>query len=271
MNKIIGFIGCGNMGKAIAEGILKSGIIKGSDMLICDHHPDKLSSLISTYQVEMAEQNEVARKSDILFLGVKPHRYQSVIEEIDKMVKKEVVIVDIAAGQSIANVQRLFNSDIKVARAMPNTPAQVQAGMSALCFSERVSEEERIFIYNLFASFGRCEIIDETIINSASSASGASPAFVYMFIEAMADGAVRLGMKRSTAYTFCAQAVLGAAKMVLESGEHPGALKDAVCSPGGSTIEGVAVLEERGMRSAVMDALLACEEKSKKMAEMNEK
>ncbi|MEG0290369.1 MAG: pyrroline-5-carboxylate reductase [Erysipelotrichaceae bacterium] len=271
MNNIIGFIGCGNMGKAIAQGMLSAGIVEGKQVMICDHHPENLASMQARYHVELKEQAEVARASDILILAVKPHRYASVIDEIRDLVKKDVVIVDIAAGQSIANVQRLFKSDMKVARAMPNTPAQVQAGMSALCFSENVEQAQRSFIYDLFTSFGRCEIIDEKIINSASSASGASPAFVYMFIEAMADGAVRLGMKRSTAYIFCAQAVLGAAKMVLESGEHPGALKDAVCSPGGSTIEGVAVLEERGMRSAVMDALLACEEKSKKMAEANEK
>lgn len=271
MNKKLGFIGCGNMGKAIAEGVLKSGLIKGEDMLICDHHPDRLTVLKDIYHAVFMNQKEVAKESDYLVIGVKPHMYAGVIQEIRDVVKQDVVIINIAAGQTIDNVQSMFQSDIAVARVMPNTPAQVQAGMSALCFSEQVSEEDQRNIYDIFASFGRCEVLKESLVSAAGSASGASPAFVYMFIEAMADGAVRLGLPRDKAYVFCSQAVLGAAKMVLESGMHPGALKDAVCSPGGSTIEGVAILEERGMRSAVMDALLACQNKSKQMQKDNEK
>lgn len=269
MNNKIGFIGCGNMGKAIAEGILKTGFIQGDHLFLCDHHEDRLIHLKDQYGVNIVDQKTLCTQCNIVLLGVKPHMYAGLIDQIADQLSDDVLIINIAAGQSTQNVQALFKKNVKVARVMPNTPSLVQEGMSALCFSDNVNKEEQKYLYDMFASLGRCEILSETLMAAAGSASGASPAFVYMFIEAMADGAVRLGFKRDQAYIFCAQAVLGAAKMVLETGEHPGALKDAVCSPGGSTIEGVAVLEERGMRSAVMDALLACNEKSNKMAEMN--
>lgn len=270
MKKTIGFIGCGNMGRAIAEGILKAGAVSGENMYISDHHPDRLKTLEDTYHVHLTAQAETVAISDILVLGVKPHMYHDLIEEIRDQVKEDVIIVDIAAGQTIENVQHMFGREIKVARIMPNTPAAVMEGMTALCGSANMRIEEINMMKDLFSSFGRCEILSETMVSAAGTASGASPAFIYMLIEAMADGAVLLGMKREQAYTFCAQAVLGSARMVLESGLHPGALKDQVCSPGGSTIEGVAVLENSGFRSAIIEAMRAANAKSEAMKKHNE-
>lgn len=270
MYKTIGFIGCGNMGKAIAEGILKAGAVPGENMYVSDHHPDRLKTLEETYHVLLCDQATTVKNSEILVLGVKPHMYHDLIEEIRDQVKEDVIIVDIAAGQTIENVQHMFGREIKVVRIMPNTPAAVMEGMTALCGSTNLSSDEITMMKELFSSFGRCEILSETIVSAAGTASGASPAFIYMLIEAMADGAVLLGMKREQAYTFCAQAVLGSARMVLESGMHPGALKDQVCSPGGSTIEGVAVLENSGFRSAIIEAMRAANQKSELMKKSNE-
>ena len=168
----------------------------------------------------------------------------------------------VAAGQSIALIESLFGKPVQVVRAMPNTPALVREGMTALCANNLVSEESFAWVQALFATCGRVEVIPESLMGAAGTVSGASPAWVYMLIEAMADGAVRDGMPRAQAYKFAAQAVQGAAKMVLESGLHPGELKDQVTSPGGTTIEAVRVLEERGFRGAVIDAMGACTAKN---------
>lgn len=176
-----------------------------------------------------------------------------------------MLLVSIAAGKSIASIESLFGREIKLVRAMPNTPALVGEGMSALCANARVSEAELAEIRAVFNSFGVCEFVPESMMDTVVGVSGSSPAYVYLFIEAMADAAVADGMPRAQAYKFAAQSVLGSAKMVLETGSHPGALKDAVCSPGGTTIEAVAILEEEGMRHAVIRAQRACVQKSKDM------
>ncbi len=174
-------------------------------------------------------------------------------------------MVSIAAGQSISSIEKMFRKQIKLVRAMPNTPALVGEAMSALCTNKFVSEQELADITAIFQSFGACEVVPEAMIDSVVGVAGSSPAYVYLFIEAMADAAVADGMPRAMAYKFAAQSVLGSAKMVLETGMHPGALKDNVCSPGGTTIEAVAVLEEEGMRSAIIKAQRACVQKSRDM------
>ena len=199
-------------------------------------------------------------------LSVKPYRYADVIEEIRDTVKQDVVIVRIAAGQTIAVNEARFGRNIKLVRAMPNTPALVGDGMAALCANSYVTDEEKNEVREIFESFGKAEFVAENMMDVVAGVSGSSPAYVYMFIEALADGAVLQGMPRQQAYTFAAQAVLGSARMVLETGMHPGALKDMVCSPGGTTIEAVASLEQVGLRAAVIRAVDVCTEKSKAMS-----
>lgn len=267
MKKTIGFIGSGNMGGAMMGGIVGSGLANGSDIIVSDLNEKALERVKENYGVNTTTDNcKVAKASDILVLAVKPHFYAGVIEEIKDVVKEDVVIVVIAAGQSIAGVTEKFGRDIKIAKVMPNTPAMVGEGMAAICPSKNMTQEEIDDVVAIFNSFGKSEIVAETMMDAVTAVSGSSPAYVYMFIEAMADAAVREGMYRDQAYKFAAQAVLGSAKMVLETGKHPGELKDMVCSPGGTTIAAVAKLEETGFRYSVMEAMKACADKSKDMS-----
>lgn len=270
MNKIIGFIGGGNMAGAIIGGILHSGLAPKEQIIASDKSSQALQSLKDRFGIQTTENNqETAQKAEILFLSVKPQFFPEVIAEIRDCIREDTLLVSIAAGQSICAIESRFGREIHLVRTMPNTPALVGAAMSALCPNQHVSEAELAQVIAIFESFGACEVMAESMIDTVVGVSGSSPAYVYLFIEAMADAAVADGMPRNQAYKFAAQSVLGSAKMVLETGMHPGALKDAVCSPGGTTIEAVAVLEEHGMRHAVISAQRACVQKSKDMSKAN--
>ena len=267
MNKKIGFIGCGNMGQAMIGGIVKSGITTPENIIVSDMNENFLTSVKNKYNINTTTNNtEVSSFSDILILSVKPNIYENVIKEIAPTVKENVLIVTIAAGISIDFVEKTFAKAIKVIRTMPNTPALVGEGMSALSKNDKVTEEELKEVISIFESFGKAEVIDERLMDSIPAISGSSPAYVFMFIEALADGAVLRGMPRDKAYKFAAQAVLGSAKMVLETGEHPGALKDKVCSPGGTTIDAVYSLEKNNFRGAVISAMESCTKKAMEMS-----
>lgn len=260
----IGFIGAGNMGGAIIGGIIKNGISK--DILVSDKNKEGQKAICQKFGVRQAKDNMTAAStSDILFLAVKPNVLDSVISEIKDAVSENTLIISIVAGKSIEYIEKAFSKKIKLIRVMPNTPALVGEGMSALCKNRNVLKEDMENALEIFNGLGRAEEVTENIMDAVTAVSGSSPAYIFMMIEAMADGAVAGGMPRSQAYNFAAQAVLGSAKMVLETGKHPGELKDMVCSPGGTTIEAVKVLEEKGLRCAVIDAMKACMDKSKKL------
>lgn len=268
MNKNIGVIGCGNMAQAIAFGIVGSNILPTEKILVSDKDEIKLNYIKDKLNVKITRDNkEIATNSDIIILAIKPNIHDKVIEQIKDCVKDNVVIVTIGAGITIDYIEKAFNKDIKVIRTMPNTPALVGEGMAALCYNNRVSKEEIEEVVSIFESFGKVEIIDEKLMDVVPAVSGSSPAYVYMFIEALADGAVLDGIPRDKAYKMAAQAVLGAAKMVLETGEHPGELKDKVCSPGGTTIEAVYSLEMNNFRGSVIEAMRKCTEKTIKMSQ----
>ncbi|PRR79034.1 Pyrroline-5-carboxylate reductase [Clostridium liquoris] len=267
MKKNIGVIGCGNMAQAIIGGIVASNILPGEKVLVSDTDEKKLNYIKDKLNVKVTKDNkEIAANSDIIILAIKPNVHDQVIGEIKDCVKDDVVIVTIGAGITINYIEKAFNRDIKVIRTMPNTPALVGEGMAALCYNNIVSKEEIEEVVSIFESFGKVEIISEKLMDVVPAVSGSSPAYVYMFIEALADGAVLDGMPRDKAYKMAAQSVLGAAKMVLETGEHPGALKDKVCSPGGTTIEAVYSLEMSNFRGAVIQAMRKCTEKTIKMS-----
>lgn len=266
MNHKIGFIGSGNMGSAMMGGIIGSGLCTPAQMIASDPAQAALDRLSETYQIHTTTDNlAVVTFSDIIFLAVKPYMYESVIEEIRDLVDETKIIVAIAAGVSHKKLDTYFRKPVKTVRVMPNTPAMVLEAMSALTPNEQVTEAELADIVTIFESFGKAEVVPESMMDTVVGVSGSSPAYVYMFIEAMADAAVADGMPRPQAYKFAAQSVLGAAKMVLETGKHPGELKDMVCSPGGTTIAAVAKLEEEGFRNAVISAQRVCVEKSKDM------
>jgi len=263
----IGFIGLGNMATAIIGGILKKGVARAEDICGADKMAAACEKAKATYGINVYSSNaEVAKTADILFLAVKPVYFPEVLDEIKAALKKETVVVSIAAGKTIEFIEKgLESKNMKIVRCMPNTPALVGEGCTGVCTNKNVSGEELQRVLTLIRSFGVAEVVPESLMDVVVGVSGSSPAYVFMFIEAMADQAVAEGMPRKQAYQFAAQAVLGSAKMVLETGKHPGELKDMVCSPGGTTIQAVKVLEEMGMRAAVMDAMEACIEKSRRL------
>lgn len=267
MDKMIGFIGSGNMANAMIGGIINSNVVSATNVMCSDPTDKKLEVLRERYGVITTTNNtEVASKVDILVLSIKPQVYETVIKEIKEKVKKDIIVVSIVAGQKIEYIKKLFGRDIKVVRVMPNTPALVGEGMSALCPCPMILPNELDLICNIFSSFGKCEVLPEKLMDVVTAVSGSSPAYIFMLIEAMADGAVLEGMPRDVAYKFATQSVLGSAKMVLETGKHPAELKDMVCSPGGTTIEGVSVLEENGFRTSVIKAIQVASKKSKDLS-----
>ena len=259
----VGFIGCGNMASAIIGGLKKNADIAAGEIIVADALEGALEKAKSELGVDTGDNKIVAAASDILFLSVKPQYYEDVINEIKNVIPVNQVIITIAPGKTLNWLGERLGSDKKIIRTMPNTPALVGEGITGVCKNENVTDEEFSYAMSLLSSFGMAEAIDETLMDVCVSVSGSSPAYVFMFIEAMADAAVADGMPRASAYKFAAQAVLGSAKMVLETGKHPGELKDMVCSPAGTTIEAVRVLEEKGFRSAVIEAMKACTKKAK--------
>jgi len=256
----IGFCGCGNMGSAILGGIIESNVLSQEDIFINEPSEENIERIYNKYErVNFLKSNkEVAEKSDFIFIAVKPYLYKEVLVDIKENLNRKKTVITIAPGISIEDTKNMISNKAKVARTMPNTPALVRAGMTAVSFDEEITQGEKTNLISILESFGEVEEIKEMLMDHVPAVSGSSPAYVYMMIEAMADGAVKAGIPRDKAYKFAAQAVKGAAKMVIETGAHPGMLKDAVCSPGGTTIKSVAKLEEKGFRSAIIEAMKEC-------------
>ncbi len=264
---MIGFIGLGNMATAIIGGMLQKGIVGADEIIGSDKFESSVEKVKTKFNISATTNNkEVVEKADVLFLAVKPAFFPEVIEEIKSIIKKDTLIISIAAGKTIDYIQNEFGSnELKIVRCMPNVAALVQEACTGVCANQNVTEAELEKALELISAFGRASVVPENLMDVVVGVSGSSPAYVFMFIEAMADAAVAAGMPRAQSYEFAAQAVLGSAKLLLETGKHPGELKDMVCSPGGTTIQAVKVLEEKGMRAAVMDAMEACIEKSKSL------
>ena len=266
MSKNIGFIGCGNMGTAMMQGIIDSGKCSPQEIMISCRTQATLDAKKEQFGVQITTDNrKVAEFADILFVAVKPQFYEEVLTEVKDALKKDVILISIAPGKTLQWFADLLGSETKVIRTMPNTPSMVKEGMMGMCIGNQVTEEEVNEVRELCEGFTQTEVIPEHLMDVVTAVSGSSPAYVFMFIEAMADAAVAGGMPRQQAYKFAAQAVLGSAKMVLETGKHPGELKDMVCSPAGTTIQAVRVLEERGMRSSVIEAMIKCLDISRNM------
>ncbi|MEQ6388344.1 pyrroline-5-carboxylate reductase [Bacillaceae bacterium S4-13-58] len=264
MDKKIGFIGCGKMGQAILSGIMSSGITSQQQVIVSTRSTTTMKKVQELYQVNTTLSNmDVVSFADIVFLAVKPDEYASILKEIKPSLKKNSILISIAAGVTLKDMEQAVGQTVKLVRTMPNTPAFVQEGMTVFCSNDKVSDHELETVSEILQSFGRTEVISEVLMDSIPAISGSSPAYVYMFIEALADGGVLQGIPREQAYRLAAQAVLGAAKMVLDSGEHPGVLKDQVCTPGGATIEAVAELEKNHFRSSVIQAMERCTRKTK--------
>ena len=265
MRKKIGFIGAGNMGSAMIKGIIAYGLASKDEVIASCHTQETKEKLSSELGIEMTLDNKEAADAEIVFFAVKPAVLPGVAAEVKDVLNTEQLIISVAAGFDLKKLHAILGDELHIVRTMPNTPALVGEGITGVCKNELVTEEEFTYVLKLLSSFGLAEAIPESLMDAVVSVSGSSPAYVFLFIEAMADAAVADGMPRAQAYKFAAQAVLGSAKMVLETGKHPGELKDMVCSPAGTTIEAVRVLEKEGLRSSVMECMKACADKSRNM------
>jgi len=263
MNNSIGFIGAGNMGGAIIRGLLSGGSRLPSDIIISDPRKETLLELKNEFPgIRTSDDNTEAAEAEVLVLAVKPQVYEAVIRGIREQVAASTIVVTIAAGITLEKVSTWFDGKRKLIRTMPNTPALISQGMTALCGGSDIDDGELQTVRDIFNAVGKTVVLPEHLMDAYTSLAGSSPAWVFMFIEALADGAVREGIPRAMAYEVASRAVMGSAMLVAESGKHPGVLKDQVCSPGGITIEAVATLEKEGFRSAIIKAVTDCTAKA---------
>ena len=264
---MVGFIGCGNMASAIINGILSSGFLAAEDIGVYDILKDKTEAFTKERGIRFfADEKELTEGCDTVVLCVKPNTFPALLGKIGESLRKnDPLIISIAAGKSTEEITSLLPYTPRVVRIMPNINAKVCAAISAYCANERASDEDKEFVNGFCNAFGKGIEIEEKLFSIYSAIGGCSPAFIYMFIDSLARGAVKNGMTKSAALEVAAQAVLGSAKMILESEEHPWKLVDAVCSPGGTTIEGVASLQKDGFEASVIKAVEASYNKDKRL------
>ncbi|MDK2903807.1 MAG: pyrroline-5-carboxylate reductase [Clostridiales bacterium] len=261
----IGLIGAGNMATAIIKGILKAELVQPADMIVSDIDDNKLVSL-QRLGVDITKDNKaLAESARIIILAIKPVVYEPLLKQLRDIIAPDTIVVSIAAGISIKYIKSFFDRDVKVIRVMPNTPALIGMGMSAIAVPSNIDESTAKEVKTIFAALGKIEMVEEKLMDAVTAVSGSGPAYAFMFIEAIADAGVMEGLPRDKAYTLAAQTLLGSAAMVLETGEHPGKLKDMVSSPAGTTIDAIYALEQGGFRGIVMQAVKACAEKSRYM------
>ena len=266
----VGFIGVGNMGGALVRSIAGNDTKNEFLLSAFDINTPLLNKLVSDLGIkEEPDAKSLVSNSDIIVLAVKPQYCDQVLEEIKPAFQSGKILVSIAVGLPIKYYKNIIGDRAKVVRTMPNTPALVGAGMTLVSWDDQVSGEEKKVIMKLLGFSGKVEELDESLMTEVTALTGSSPAYVFILIEAMADAAVRSGIQRSQAYRLAAQAVLGSAKMVLDTGKHPGELKDMVCSPAGTTIEAVAALEREGFRNAVMKAMEECTRRAREIGKKN--
>ncbi len=264
ITKKIGIIGCGNMGGAILYGALESGVLPKENAYVYDINPAMMEKAEKWGVHLAADDEDVCKKADIILLAVKPQNAAEALSMCKNALDGKAVM-SIVAGVTVKRLQNMIAGTPRILRIMPNTPAMVYEGAFALCSDNDFTAEELDNATSIYETIGVVEMIPEHLIDAVCGLSGGGPAYAAMFIEAMADGGVKQGLPRATAYRLAAQTCLGTAKMILEKGIHPGELKDMVTSPGGTTIEGCEALERGGMRAAVIDCVNVATEKSKKL------
>lgn len=264
--KQIGFIGAGNMAQAIISGLIQKALVTPKDISIFDVKPERMDHMSGLYGVECAPSLQALTASrEVLILAVKPDQVLPLLRTIsDSLAGK--LLISIAAGVTLKSMLDLLGPEARVVRVMPNTPCLVLEGASVMAVSPSCTEQEKDIARSIFSAVGLCLEMEEKYINAVTALSGSGPAFCFLFLEAMCDGAVKAGLPRDVALRLAAATMRGAASMVLELGKHPGQLKDMVTSPSGTTIEGIAVLESRGFRSAVIDAVSAAYRRAETMA-----
>jgi pyrroline-5-carboxylate reductase len=260
----LGFIGAGAMGGALLRGLLAAGRVKATELVFCDPDPKRQQEM-EKLGIEAALDNAEVMHSPVVVLAVKPQILKKVLEEIREFIRPWHLVISIAAGVPLAGLEEAL-PDGRVIRAMPNAPLMVQAGMTALAPGSRATPEDLDLALDLFRAVGRAEVVQESLMDAVTALSGSGPAFVAVFLEALADGAVKMGLPRIQAMEFAAQTVLGTALLMLEKNIHPGLLKDLVTSPGGTTIHGLHALEQGAFRAAVISAIESATWRSQDLA-----
>ncbi|MDF2569777.1 MAG: proC [Sporomusa sp.] len=264
-HKQIGFIGGGAMAEALIRGILNAGLVAPSQIVVSDVSTERLDYLRGAFTVSTtADSQEIAKQADILFLTVKPQVISSVIDSIAPVVAKTTVVVSVAAGVTIATFQSKMPG-VPIIRVMPNTPVAVGEGMSAMALGKYATSAVSEPVSKVFASVGKVVTVNEDAMDAVTGLSGSGPAYAFVLIDALTDAGVKVGFSRQTAVLLAAQTLMGSAKMVLETGEHPAKLRDMVTSPGGTAITGVHVLEQNSVRAALIDAVVAATNRSREM------
>jgi len=265
--KKIGFIGAGNMGEALIKGLLEGRVATAKGIYVSEPNRERAEKIKKRYRVRVEKNGAaVVGKADVIFVAVKPRQINAVLREIGPVLDRGKLLVSVAAGISLFQIESRLRSPVRLVRAMPNTPALVGEGATAVCYGHMTTAADRRFITKVFGSVGRAVEVEEDLMDAVTGLSGSGPAYVFTMIQALADGGVQAGLTRSMALELAAQTVLGAARMVLETGRHPLQLRDEVASPGGTTIEGIAVLEGLGFKGAVMAAVEAAAERSRELS-----
>lgn len=263
----IGFIGAGRMAQALSKGFSNAGLVKVGNMMCSDVNQEMLNLISESVGIGTTKDNlEVVKSSDVVVIAVKPHMVSGVLKDIAKFIHVNHLIVSIAAGITIHQMEKVLPPGTRLIRVMPNTPALVQCGASIFSCGSNTCSEDEILVKQLFSSIGFCAQLPEKHLDAVTGLSGSGPAYGFMAVEALADGGVKMGLPRDVALKLAAQTLMGAAKMVLETGQHPGELKDGVCSPGGTTIAGVHHLETHGYRGALIGAVVAASKRSQELA-----
>ncbi|MCC2669504.1 MAG: pyrroline-5-carboxylate reductase [Armatimonadetes bacterium] len=268
LNKSLAFLGGGVMATAILQSLLDGGLVEPGQVVVSEPVEARREALSRLGVRAVATSREAAAGADVVVLAVKPHVVPDVLREARTSLAQAHLVISIAAGVTLAQLESLAPSGVPVIRVMPNTPVQVGAGAAALCRGTHASEEHAALVRRIFEAGGRCVEVTEAQIDAVTGLSGSGPAYVCLIVEALADGGVRMGLPRDVALTLAAQTVLGSAKLILETGDHPAVLKDRVATPGGTTIAGLAALEEAGVRSGLIKAVEAA---TRRAAELGKK
>jgi pyrroline-5-carboxylate reductase len=268
-NKQIGFVGVGNMGEALIHGLLHGHLCRPDQILCSDTRPERLKAIREKYEVKGTSHNtEVVKQSDLIIIAVKPQIMKNVVEEIAKYLNLSKLIISIAAGVPLEAIESCAKKELKLIRVMPNICVSVREGVSAIAGGRHALKEDLMTAKTIFDSVGKSLFIDEYLLDAVTGLSGSGPAYIFLIIDALADAGVKVGLSRDDALILASQTLLGAAKMLIETGEHPGKLKDMVTTPGGTAIAGLHTLEEGGLRTTLMNTVEVATQRSRALGEM---
>jgi pyrroline-5-carboxylate reductase len=268
-SKVVGFVGAGNMGEALIHGLLHGHLCRPEQIICSDVRPERLKAIRETSGVKTTSHNtEVVKQSDIIILAVKPQIMKEVVLEIAKYLDLSKLVISIAAGVSLDAIESCAKKELKLVRVMSNICVSVREGISAISGGRHILKEDLMIAKTIFDSVGKSLFIEENLLDAVTGLSGSGPAYIFLIIDALADAGVKVGLSRTDSLVLASQAVLGAAKMLIETGEHPGRLKDMVTSPGGTAIAGLHTLEGGGIRTTLINAVEVATERSKALGEM---